>query len=161
MAGRKSKYPTHVEPYLDVIAGWCRDGADDKQIAEKLGISVDSFYEYKKRYSEFSEALRENKDFADTRVMNAMYQRAIGLEYEEVRTEYIEGNNQARDGQKAKSATGCRKKVVKTTKKVLGDVRAQSKWIDLRKIRPKENQVASNAKDAVQPIFRFFKKEKD
>ncbi len=159
-AGRKSKYHTHVEPYLDVIAGWCRGGADDIQIANKLGIALSSFYKYKNQFTEFSESLKENKEFADVRVMNAMYERAIGFDYEEVKTEYIEGNNQAKDGQKAKSASGCRKKVIKTTKKVLGDVRAQSKWLDLRKEK-KPVVSTSNSSEAIQPVFRFFKKDKD
>jgi hypothetical protein len=152
MAGRKSKYHTHVEPYLDVIAGWCRGGADDIQIAEKLGIALSSFYKYKNEFTEFSEALRENKEFADVRVMNAMYKRAIGFEYEEVRTEYIEGQNQAQDGQKARSAAGNRKKVTRITKKVLADVRAQTKWLDLR-----------NGKKGIEPgesiTIRFDKDE--
>lgn len=39
------------------IARWASAGANDKQIAENIGISIDTFVEYKKSYSEFSETL--------------------------------------------------------------------------------------------------------
>ena len=35
----KSQYSVKVEPYLESIEGWTRDGLVMSQIAEKLGIS--------------------------------------------------------------------------------------------------------------------------
>ena len=37
---RKSKYETHVLPNLERIAKWAEAGADDREIAAKLGISA-------------------------------------------------------------------------------------------------------------------------
>lgn len=81
--GRKSKYETNVQPKLFEIAAWCRDGLIDKQIAERLDISIDSFYKYKKEFSEFSDTLKETKEIADIKVENSLNKNANGYDYEE------------------------------------------------------------------------------
>ena len=54
----KSKYETHVKDKLILIEGWARDGLTEAQIAKNLGISIDTFYTYKKKYTEFFEVLK-------------------------------------------------------------------------------------------------------
>ena len=68
----KSKYFTHVEPKLILIEGWARDGLTDEQIADNLRIHISTFYDYKKKYSEFSEALKKGKEIVDYEVENAL-----------------------------------------------------------------------------------------
>lgn len=75
--GRPSKYETHVLPRLDEIADWCRNGATDKDIAARLGISRDSFMEYKRKFSDFSDILKKTKDFIDGQVESALLQNAL------------------------------------------------------------------------------------
>ena len=86
---RKSKYFTHVEPYLDKIAGWAMSGLSDEQIASNLNIAACSLYEYKKRYPEFAEVLRRGKDEADMAVVNSLYRSATGFTYYEETTNAI------------------------------------------------------------------------
>ena len=81
--GRKSKYETNVEPRLLEIAAWCRDGLTDKEIAERLNISSDSFYKYKNEFTEFSDTLKETKEIADIKVENSLNKNANGYDYEE------------------------------------------------------------------------------
>lgn len=73
----KSKYESHVLPNLELVKMWAREGLTDGEIAKKLDISIDSFYTYKKKYSEFSESLKENKEFADMQVEQALYRAAM------------------------------------------------------------------------------------
>lgn len=80
---RKSKYDTHVKPYLDEIQGWAMSGLTDEQIADNLGIAASTIYEYKKKYPEFSEALKKGKDIADAQVVNALFKTATGFTYYE------------------------------------------------------------------------------
>lgn len=75
---RPSKYETHVAPRLEEIKDWVRNGATDKEVAKRLGISEDSFYQYKKEFSEFSESLKESKEIIDAKVENALFERAMG-----------------------------------------------------------------------------------
>ncbi len=74
---RPSKYQTHVAPRLNEIADWLRNGATDKEIAARLGISEDSFYTYKREFSEFSETLKKTRDAVDGEVENALLQSAL------------------------------------------------------------------------------------
>lgn len=110
----KSKYFTHVEPKLILIEGWARDGLTDEQIYNNLGISKDSFYKYKKQYSDFSDSLKRGKEIVDYEVENALLKRALGYEYDEITYE---------NGEEVK----------RVTKQVAPDTTAQIFWLKNRK----------------------------
>lgn len=74
---RPSKYQTHVEPRLNEIKAWARDGATEEEIAKKLNIAISTLYEYKKRFSEFSESLKSARAY-DDEVVNALHKNALG-----------------------------------------------------------------------------------
>ena len=118
----RNKYYTDVQPKLILVEGWCRNGLTDIQIAKNLGISKDSFYRYKKDYSDFSDALKKGKEEIDIEVENALLKRALGYEYEEVKT-YIEEDKE-----------GNKKKRIEKTKKLLpADTTALIFWLKNRK----------------------------
>lgn len=81
--GPRNKYVTHVQPRLKQIGDWCRDGLIEAEIAKRLGVAMSSFSEYKKKYPELLEILKEGKEEADYRVQDALYNRALGYDYEE------------------------------------------------------------------------------
>lgn len=74
----KWKLNGELEDKLLLVKGWARDGLTEKQIADNLGICQDRLIDYKKKYFEFFEALKINKDMADMEVENALYKRALG-----------------------------------------------------------------------------------
>ncbi|WP_195397856.1 helix-turn-helix domain-containing protein [Holdemania sp. 1001302B_160321_E10] len=113
----RGKYETHVKPKLDLIAQWARDGAIERDIAKKLGVSESTFSGYKKEHPELMETLTVNKEVADARVESALYKRAIGYEYTETSKEV------GPDGVKIKT----------TTKQVAPDVTAQIYWLKNRR----------------------------
>jgi len=115
---RPSKYETHVAPRLTEIEDWVRNGATDKEVWERLGISKDSFYEYKKQFSEFSDSLKKSKDFVDAQVENALLKRALGYEYQEMTQEI--------------TADG-KKHIKKVTKQVFPDTIAAIFWLKNRR----------------------------
>lgn len=59
------------------VQGWARDGLTDQQIAEKMGIGVRTLYEWKKKYSQFSQALKSGKEVVDYAVENALLKKAL------------------------------------------------------------------------------------
>ena len=90
--GRKSKYETHVKPYLQQISEWY-DELDEKQIAtEKLGISVGSFENYKRQYPELREVLKSAKQKLVSDLKNSLKKKAKGFYYEETKTSIREVN---------------------------------------------------------------------
>lgn len=52
-----------------------------------MGITDSTFYEWKKKYSDISEALKEGKDAVDRQVENALLKSALGYKYDEVTEE--------------------------------------------------------------------------
>jgi hypothetical protein len=136
--GRPSKYQTHVEPKLLLVAKWARNGLTDKDIAEKLDISVDSMVEYKKQFPELSESLKVNKEEADTRVENMLYKRAMGYQYEEITIEQIELKMGSGENVMYQPAT----KTKTVIKEVVPDTTAQIFWLknrDQRNWRDKQD----------------------
>ncbi|UKS27193.1 hypothetical protein LOZ80_38035 [Paenibacillus sp. HWE-109] len=73
----KGKYDTHVKPKLGLISAWARNGLTLEQIAHNLKIAVSTLCDYKNKHSEFSEALKEDRDAADLAVENALYKKAV------------------------------------------------------------------------------------
>lgn len=75
----KSKYFTHVEPKLTLVEGWARDGLNDEQIAKNLGIGIRTFYDYKKKYPQFSQSLKKGKEIVNYEVENTLLKKALGF----------------------------------------------------------------------------------
>lgn len=110
----KTKYYTHVEPKLELIECWARDGLTDEQISKNLGIAYSTFKEYKNKHSDLSASLKKGKEIIDYQVENALLKRALGYEYEEITYEHGEET----------------KRVVK---QVAPDTTAQIFWLKNRK----------------------------
>jgi hypothetical protein len=76
--GSKGKYKYWLtDEGLTLLRGWARDGLTDEQIADKCCIVSSTLYEWKKKYPDFSEALKKGKEVVDTEVENALYQKAL------------------------------------------------------------------------------------
>lgn len=81
----KSKYETHVLPYLKEITEWAEAGATAKEIAEKLHIAYSTFRKYlddgeggDERYSALSAAFVRACEKPDGEVEAALYKLATG-----------------------------------------------------------------------------------
>ena len=74
-------FPTLVEEYA-------KGGLNDKQIAENLGISKTTYFDYIKKYPDFSNALKRGRVPANRNVENAMYKNACGYTATELHEEY-------------------------------------------------------------------------
>lgn len=135
--GRKSKYETNVKPRLLEIAAWCRDGLTDKEIAEKLGISQDSFYVYKNEHTEFSDTLKETKEIADIKVENSLNKNANGYDYEE-QTVVMKKEVIYKDGKRVKEVTY--PEIITITKHKEAETKAQMFWLQNRKPEKWRNQ---------------------
>ena len=122
LRGKRGKYHQWItKEGLTKIEGWARDGLTNEQIAKNIGINPDTLYTWIKKFPEISESLKKGKEVVDREVENALLKRALGYEYEEVKT-YIEEV----DGKR-------KKKVEKTIKHVPADVTAGIFWLKNRK----------------------------
>ena len=64
---------------LLLIESYARDGLSDEQIAQKVGISAKTLYEWENRFSEIRKAIKRGKAPVDVAVENALYKSAIGF----------------------------------------------------------------------------------
>ena len=117
--GRKSLYNPDIHPKK--AGELALMGKTDVEIAKALGVSEDTLNEWKKRYPEFTESLKNNKDIVDSGVVKSLLQRANGYEYTEKR---IIRNPDGTTRQEA------------TVKQVAPDVTAQIFWLKNR--QPKD-----------------------
>jgi hypothetical protein len=123
----KSKYEDYVEPKLELIECWARDGYIEEDIAKKLGISYATFREYKNKYPALLAAIKKGKEVVDYEVENALLKSALGYEYDE------ETYETRWDDNKKRFVEVCTKRV---TKKQPPSNTAQIFWLKNRK--PKE-----------------------
>ena len=100
--GRKSKYETHVQPYLEDIEEWF-ELLNEGQIAKKLGVSVAAFETYKNKYPELKEALKKGREHLVEELKGTLKKKAQGFYYEETKT-YIkqEGEKEVKTIEKYK-----------------------------------------------------------
>ena len=89
--GRKGRYETHVQPFLNDIAEWYGLINED-QIAKKLGISVATFEKYKNEHPELRESLKKGKEDLIEELKTTLKKKAKGFYYEETKT-YIKQEN--------------------------------------------------------------------
>ena len=74
----KGKYQKWLlKENLILLEGWARDGLTDEQIAKNIGVTLSTFYEWKKKYSDFSESLKKGKEVVDYEVENALLSSAL------------------------------------------------------------------------------------
>lgn len=136
--GRPNLYLEEVKDKLILVQGWARDGLINEQIANNLGISTKTLYEWKNKYSEFSEALKKGKKIIDMEVENALLKRAMGYSYTELQTSTdADGNVFTKE----------------IVKEVTPDTTAQIFWLKNRK--PKEwrdKQVMGIEGDSDKPV---------
>lgn len=89
MAGRKSKYDTHVKPHFADIIDALERGVEEKKIAEGLGVGTSAWCEYKNKYPEFAELFKK-RDVSEIlrQLDSALLKAATGYTYEE-KKQYI------------------------------------------------------------------------
>ena len=111
--GRPTKYKKEFCVQAEKL---CRKGFIDTEIADFFEVHIDTIYEWKKVHPEFSDALKSGKRHSDAKVEDALYNRALGYEYEEYKVE--------------ESEQGIKKTVTK--KQLAGDTTAQIFWLKNR-----------------------------
>ena len=86
----KGKYQQWLtEESLARLRGWKMRGLTDEQIAKNMGISRETLYKWIRTYTDIADNLKTGKDEADMIVENALFQSAVGYDYEEITEELV------------------------------------------------------------------------
>jgi hypothetical protein len=139
MAGRPSKYDS-ID--LEQVRKLAEKGWTDAEMANFFDVNPDTWHEWKKAHPEFSESLKDWKQFADDRVERSLYERAIG---------YQHPHEEIMMAQKTGQPV-----VVKTIKHFAPDPTSMIFWLKNRK--PKEwrdkQEIEMDSKGVVNLIFK-------
>jgi hypothetical protein len=76
--GRKSQYHEKVEQHLDLVKKLRIDGLTEELIAKRLGVSYRSFMEYKNKYPQLSQTLKESSEDLLAELENTLFKEALG-----------------------------------------------------------------------------------
>ena len=66
-----------AEEKILLLQGWARNGLTNEQIASNMDIVVSTLWEWRKKSTKISKALKIGKDEADIQVENALYKAAL------------------------------------------------------------------------------------
>lgn len=80
--GRKSIKPDILKR-LDEIEALSSEGYTEKEIAKHLGCGLTVFYEMKRDYPKFAEALKNGRQVAIQELEKSSFKTAMGYEYQE------------------------------------------------------------------------------
>lgn len=81
-AGRPSSYSDDFAKQAEKLSAL---GATDMEMADFFEVDVRTIYRWKHDHEKFCQALNVGKSKADERVINSLYQRAVGYEQEAVK----------------------------------------------------------------------------
>ena len=84
IGGRGSKYDPELTPKM--VESYAMEGLKDTEIAAKLGIHIATLYDWARKYSEFSNALKRGKEPVNADIKASMLKTAFGYFVEETET---------------------------------------------------------------------------
>lgn len=90
----KSRAPSWLtEKGLQKVENWARNGLTDKEIAQKMGITKQTFYVWLKKYADFSDSIKKGKADSLELAEKMVFEHIRGFEYEETETSIIQDNH--------------------------------------------------------------------
>lgn len=123
--------PSNYDPkFVLVVKAMAYTGATNQQIAEFLNISIRTFERWKRKYPEFKKALEARK-YGNAEVILALFERAIGGEYNEITKEIHLEELVDRQGNVLKVMKRVTKERHRNIK-ILPDIRAIEIWLNNR-----------------------------
>lgn len=102
----------HLETKLKAIAEMVSKRATQKEVAEFLGITEKTLIKLRKTHQRLDDAFEFGDEELKNNLIDAMYRRAVGFEYEETQTVIEE------------TKTGQKKRITKFKKQSLPDIAA-------------------------------------
>lgn len=85
----KSKYPTHVEPYLGQITEWIAEFQPESWIADSLGVHLSTWEEHKNSHPELRESIRQGHIKTVQLAESSLFKLVMGFDSEEEEYENV------------------------------------------------------------------------
>lgn len=89
MAGGR---PTKFKPeHLVTARALAKLGATNQEMAEAFGVSLSTLNLWKVQHQEFSDSIKSGKEVADDRVVDSLYNRAMGFSHPDTDIRVVDG----------------------------------------------------------------------
>ncbi|EKE03248.1 MAG: hypothetical protein ACD_20C00228G0014 [uncultured bacterium] len=153
------KYDPEMHPHL--AAKYAKEGLINTQIAQKLNIGKTTLYNWQKRYVEFRESLKKNKEIVDYQVESALLKKALGYEYEEIEEVILatKTTTETKDGETS-IITKQPVRIKRTRKIVHPDTTACIFWLknrDKKKWRSNPEQESDNGDGTLSDLIESLR----
>lgn len=90
--GHSRTGPLFYRPeFAKTAAEMCVNGAVISELAEQFGVTIGTIQNWRARYPEFRDAVRDAGGIADERVEMSLYHRAVGYSHEDVDIKVVDG----------------------------------------------------------------------
>lgn len=158
----KSHYEMYIEPKLELIRGWARDGLNHKQIYTNLGIKKTTYFKWLAIKADFMNAVKNGREVTDYIVENSTFERVSGkmVTWEERAIKVADKEFDPDTGRMVRMTE--RIEIVKVHKLVVPDTAGQAFWLKNRKpdkwfAEAMLNQANNNADEDLNPDDGFDK----
>lgn len=94
-----TKYDSHIEPNLEVIQGWLRNGCTEESVAVSLGVGYRTWKRYKSQHDDFRDAIREARKPIVALAVNSAIKQMQGYYVDEQETELHETGQKDKKGE--------------------------------------------------------------
>ena len=74
--GKSEKWRT--KEGLSILKGWALEGRTDAEIIREMGIATSTFYDWKLKYPEISEALKWGGEYSNSIAVQSLFKMVIG-----------------------------------------------------------------------------------
>lgn len=134
------------QEYAEQARKLCLLGYTDKQLADFFEVNESTITRWKQKYPEFRTSIKKGKVVADAQVVDSLYNRALGMEVEEVEVRG-DGDDEI-------------KRVIK--KYIPPDTTAQIFWLKNRQpeLWREKSTIANEVKIETSPISSIFEQSK-
>ena len=112
-AGRPTLYKSE---YDEQVYKLCLLGMIDTELAKFFGVTEQTLNNWKLEHESFFESIKRGKEIADGEVVQALYKRAVGFEYDSVKIFQHQGEEV----------------IIPYKEYIIPDVTAQKKWLSAR-----------------------------
>lgn len=146
------------EDGLKRISAWARDGLTNAQIAHNMDITEKTLYEWCNKFSEFSNALKRNKEVVDIEVENALFKKALGYNVKVKKTFKVKEIIYSESGKKIKEVE--KLEVGEDEVHIPADTTAQIFWLKNRKPESwrEKAEVKQNENDVYKKLESIYDK---
>lgn len=138
---------------LKKLKWWASEGLSDEQIAENIGISRQTLYTWKNKYSDIDDSIKKGREMATEQVENALFKKSTGYYVDVVEPIKVKETT-FKEGKKVKEV----EKIVNAVKQIYipPETGAQVFWLKNRAKEDWKDKVVTESDGSIEVTMKGF-----